>query len=154
MAYLVDTSILVRLANRADPSCAIADGAIVELHRRGELLHLTPQNLIEFRNVATRPAAVNGLGLPVLTVETLAAGYELLFPVLAETPDIFPAWKSLASRVGVIGKQVHDARLAAVCQVHNLSHILTFNAPHFLTLAGFLANLHVVHPATLPPASA
>ena len=62
MAYLVDTSILVRLANRADAAYPVADRAVVELHRRGETLHLTPQNLIEFRNVATRPVAVNGLG--------------------------------------------------------------------------------------------
>jgi len=62
VAFLVDTSILVRLANRADASYPVADRAVVELHRRGEVLHLTPQNLVEFRNVATRPASVNGLG--------------------------------------------------------------------------------------------
>ncbi len=154
MAYLVDTSILVRLANRKDPSYPIADSAIVELHRRGELLHLTPQNLVEFRNVATRPLAVNGLGLAPLTVEAMTADFEALFPVLPETSDIYPAWKSLVSRAGVIGKQVHDARLVAVCQVYQLSHLLTFNTAHFLSLTGLQPNLDVVHPASVQPVGA
>ena len=147
MAYLVDTSILVRLANRDDPSYAIADRAIVELHRRGELLHLTPKNLIEFRNVATRPLAVNGLGLAAVNVETMSAGFESLFPVPPETPEVYPAWKSLVSMAGVLGKQVHDARLVAVCHVYALRHLLTFNTAHFLPLAGLQPYLDVVHPA-------
>jgi len=63
VAYLIDTSVLARLANAADVRYAIADRAVMELHRRGEVLHLTPQVLVEFWNVATRPLAVNGLGL-------------------------------------------------------------------------------------------
>ncbi len=55
MAFLVDTSILVRLANTADALHAVATRAVLELHQRGELLHITAQNLVEFRNVATRP---------------------------------------------------------------------------------------------------
>jgi predicted nucleic acid-binding protein len=149
VAFLVDTSVLGRLANRADPSYPVADGAVVELHRRGELLHLTPQNLVEFRNVATRPTAVNGLGLTAAAAEAIAAGFEALFPLLPETPDIFPAWKALVAVVGVIAKQVHDARLVAVCHVHHVSHILTFNAAHFAPLAGFGPGVLVVHPASV-----
>jgi hypothetical protein len=63
VAILIDTSVLGRLANRADAAYGVAVSAIAELHRRGELLHLTPQNLVEFRNFATRPVAANGLGL-------------------------------------------------------------------------------------------
>ena len=55
MAHLLDTSILSRLANAADTQFAIASHAVTELHRRGEVLHITPQNLVEFRNMATRP---------------------------------------------------------------------------------------------------
>jgi hypothetical protein len=39
--------------------------------------------------------------------------------------------------LGVVGKQVHDARLLAVCQVHGVTHLLTFNVSHFARLAGF-----------------
>ena len=67
MAFLLDTNVLVRLANAADARHAVAARAVLELHRRGESLHITPQVLVEFRNVATRPAAVNGLGFSTWT---------------------------------------------------------------------------------------
>lgn len=149
MAVLVDTSILVRLANRADLSYPVADRAVVELHLRGEVLHLTPQNLVEFRNVATRPVAVNGLGLSPAAAETKAADFEALFPLLVETPEIYPAWKALVAGAGVIGKQVHDARLAAVCHVYRIGQLLTFNTAHFTSLASFGPGIVVVHPATV-----
>lgn len=147
MAFLVDTSILVRLANRTDPAYSVADRAVVELHRRGELLHLAPQNLIEFRGVATRPVAANGLGWMPAVAEAKAAEFEALFPILVETPDIFPAWKKLVEAGAVIGKQVHDARLVATCHVHGLTHLLTFNTNHFASLSGFPPGVIVVDPA-------
>lgn len=52
MAMLLDTSILVRLANSSDLQHSVAAQAVLELHRNGEVLHLTPQVLIEFRSVA------------------------------------------------------------------------------------------------------
>ena len=149
MAYLVDTNILVRLANAADSQHAIAAHAVFELHRRGEVLHLTPQVLIEFRNVATRPKAVNGLGLSAAGAEAKAAVFVAMFPLLAETPDIYPAWKALVDGLGVIGKQVHDARLMAVCHVHGVSHLLTFNVGHFARLAGFGPGVVVVDAASV-----
>lgn len=149
MAYLIDTSILARLANTADLQRNLAARAILELHRRGENLHLTPQVLIEFRNVATRPAAVNGLGLSTVDAEIQAAGFEASFPPLPETPDIYPAWKVLVEALGIIGKQVHDARLIAVCHVHGITHLLTFNIAHFTRMAGFGPGIQVVDPASV-----
>jgi hypothetical protein len=84
VAYLIDTTILGRLANAADAQYAAAARAALELHRRGEILHVTPQVLVEFRNVATRPVAVNGLGLAPVDAETQAAIFEARFPLLAE----------------------------------------------------------------------
>src|ERR1043165_6764744 len=55
MAHLVDTSILARLTNTADALHAVAANAVLELHQRGEVLHVTAQNLVEFRNLVTRP---------------------------------------------------------------------------------------------------
>ena len=149
MAYLVDTSVLGRLANCADPAFAVADRAVVELHARGEMLFIAAQNLIEFRNAATRPRAVNGLGMSVVDAESEAAGFERLFPLLQEDALIFPAWKALVSVLGVIGKQVHDARLVAICHVNSVSHILTFNTAHFATLASHPPGVVVVDPATV-----
>jgi predicted nucleic acid-binding protein len=149
VAILVDTSVLGRLANRADTAHRVAAGAIAELHRRGEVLHVTPQNLIEFRNFATRPVGVNGLGLTAAAAEGLGANFEAAFSLLAETPDIYPAWKAVVTALGVVGKQVHDARLVAVCHAHGVSHLLTFNVAHFARLAGFGPGVVVVDPASV-----
>jgi hypothetical protein len=51
--------------------------------------------------------------------------------------------------VGVIGKQVHDARLVAVCHVHKMTHLLTFNTAHFAALAAFGPGVAIVDPATV-----
>ena len=149
MAHLLDANVLVRLANIADPRNAVAARAVFELHRRGEVLHVTPQVLIEFLNVATRPLAVNGLGLSTTDAEAQAATITATFPLLVETPDIYPAWKALVEALGVVGKQVHDARLVAACHVHNVSHLLTFNVTHFTRLAGFGPGVTVVDPASM-----
>lgn len=149
MAYLIDTTILVRLANAADAQHAIAARAVLELHRRDEVLNVTPQVLIEFRNVATRPVAVNGLGLSIVTTEAKAATFEARFPLLADTADIYSAWKALVGAIGVTGKQVHDARLVAVCHIHKVTHLLTFNIVHFARMAGFGPGVVVVDPASV-----
>src|SRR3974390_1892107 len=127
MAYLVDTNILVRLVNVTDPQHAIAARSVVELHRQGEVLHVTPQVLIEFRGTATRPKAQNGLGLSAVDAETHAVEIAATYPLLPDNPDIFPVWSALVCGLGVIGKRVHDARLVAVCHVHAVTHLLTFN---------------------------
>jgi predicted nucleic acid-binding protein len=149
MSHLVDTSILARLANTADALHPVAARAVLELHQRGEMLHITAQNMVEFRNLATRAKAVNGLGLSVADAEAKAAVFEGKFPLLSETPDIYPAWKALVSALGVIGKRVHDARLVAVCHVHGVARVLTFNVAHFVGMAGFGPGIVVVDPATV-----
>jgi predicted nucleic acid-binding protein len=149
MAFLLDTTILVRLANATDAHHTVAARAVLELHRRGEVLHITPQVLVEFRNVATRPKTANGAGLPIADAEAHAAAFELRFPLLAETPDIYPAWKALVFALGIIGKQVHDARLLAVSHVHGVTHLLTFNISHFGRMAAFGPGVVVVDPASV-----
>jgi hypothetical protein len=97
----------------------------------------------------TRPVAANGLGLAATAAEGLAASFETAFPLLGETPDIYPAWKALVGGLGVVGKQVHDARLVAVCHAHGVTHLLTFNVGHFTRLAGFGPGVVVVDPANV-----
>jgi hypothetical protein len=81
--------------------------------------------------------------------EAKAAVFEGTFPLLPETPDIYPAWKALVEALGIIGKRVHDARLVAVCHVHTVTHVLTFNVAHFTGMAGFGPGIVVVDPATV-----
>src|SRR3954462_13685692 len=125
MPFLIDTSVLVRLANAMDAQHSDAARAVLELHRRGEVLHITPQVLIEFRNVATRSKSANGAGLPIADAEAHTAAFESRFAMLEERPAISPGWKTIFGGLGVIGKPVHDARLVAVCHVHGVAHMPT-----------------------------
>jgi predicted nucleic acid-binding protein len=154
MSVLLDTSILCRLANAADVDFALASQVITVLHNRGERLCVTAQNFVEFRNVATRPKAVNGIGLSAAQADQLTSTYEASFQFLAEIPAIFTAWKEIVSKGSVIGKQVHDARLVAVCQVHQVEKMLTFNVGHLSRLAALVPRLTILDPLSfLPPAT-
>ena len=153
MTYLVDTPVLLRLANTSDLQYPVAYRAVLTLHHQAVPLHIAPQNLIEFRNAATRPVSDNGLGFSPDVAEQKAAAFEALFPLLPDTADIYPAWKTLVHAAGIIGKQVHDARLVAICHVYAIPHVLTFKVRHFARLAAFGPRLVVVHPADVgtPP---
>jgi predicted nucleic acid-binding protein len=149
MAFLLDTNVLARLASAGDVRYAVAAGAVATLHRRGEVLYLTPQNLIEFRALATRPVGANGLGLAAVNAEAKAADFEAQFSLLPDVPAVFPAWKRVVEALGVVGRQVHDARLVAVCHAHGVSHLLTFDVAHFRRLTGFGPTVTIVDPATV-----
>lgn len=149
MSILMDASILARLVNPADQAYQTAMVAVAELHRRNEVLHITPQNLIEFRSVATRSIGQNGLGLTTKQVENITNRFEQIFPLLTETPAIYPNWKALVAGFGIVGKQVHDARLVAVCHAHHVSALLTFNGSHFQRFANFGPGLTVLEPSKL-----
>ena len=51
--------------------------------------------------------------------------------------------------LAVVGKQVHDARLVAVCHVHRVTHLLTFNVSHFSRPASFGPGVVVVDPVSV-----
>jgi predicted nucleic acid-binding protein len=149
MAILVDTNLLVRLANLGDSMHVTAAQAVVKLHRQGEILHVTPQNLIEYHAVATRPIAANGLGQTLAEADGHAATFLSDFPLLPDVPAVFPAWQAIVKSHGIVGKQVHDARLVAVCHVHRVTHLLTFDIRHFARIATASPGIVLIDPATV-----
>ena len=147
MGYLLDTSILVRLANAADPQRGMAFDALATLHRQSVQFWIAPQSLIEFWNVATRPQVANGLGLPVREVIALIKYFQSDFRLASETADIFPTLVSIGTAANVVGKQIHDARLVATCHVLQIPALLTFNHRHFVRFEQLLPGLRVMTPA-------
>lgn len=135
MIYLVDTNFLLRFVDRNSPLNPIVRNVRKKLKRNGEELKITPQNCIELWNVATRPAAKNGLGLTPIYANRLLLIIERLFPLLPDTSAIYPEWRRLVETYDVSGVQVHDARLVAVMKAHELTHILTFNTTDFTRYA-------------------
>jgi len=131
MKYLVDTNILLRLVQKNSPMHLDTQRAILTLKKQGEFLCIIPQNIIEFWAVATRPLDKNGLGLSITQAEEESEKLKKIFILELDTPQIFTEWESLVIKYQVMGKQVHDARLAAAMVAHNITHLLTFNVDDF-----------------------
>lgn len=129
--YLIDTNVLLRIALNTSAQHAVAVDAIAVLLGRGDEVYLAPQVLTEFWCVATRPADVNGLGWPVEVVRGEIESLLEHFPLLPETPTVFDEWLHLVIRHNVIGKQVHDTRLVAILNTHQVDQLVTFNTGDF-----------------------
>lgn len=129
--YLIDTNVLLRDSDANSTQHTMARAALKTLESQSARLIVAPQNLIEFWAVATRPANVNGLGLTTVQAGASLASFKAAFTLLPDSPDVLPTWERLALQYGVQGKQTHDCRLVAFMLVHGITHLLTFNAPHF-----------------------
>ncbi|MBI1766693.1 MAG: PIN domain-containing protein [Acidobacteria bacterium] len=138
MPYLIDTNVFLRLAKRNDPDRQIAMAALQTLRSRNEDLCYTTQVLVEFWNVCTRPlTARGGLGLALEVVERKAKLIEGQFRLLPENLATHQEWRRLVALHRVSGVQVHDTMLAAVMNVHGMTHLLTFNKPDFKRFGTF-----------------
>ena len=131
MAYLADTNVVFRRVIPSDPLHALAKTALDALLLQGETVYVTPQNLIEFQALATRPVEANGLGMSTAAASAVAQNIEALFPLLPDTPEVYPRWRALVDAHDARGRQVYDARLVAVMLVHGITHLLTLYASHF-----------------------
>src|ERR1043165_3799037 len=124
MQYVLDTGILLRLANRADAQHALVRAAVRGLREQGHSTVTTWQNMAEFWNVSTRPAAARGgLGLTVEETTRRLRILERIAPILPDVPTAFARWKELVARHRVMGVQAHDARLVALMNTQNVSRI-------------------------------
>lgn len=135
MLILVDTGILLRLFEPADPLHRLVVQAVHTLRNHATTsveLVIAPQNAAEFWNVCTRPtSARGGLGLTIPDTDKRLRVIESQFSVLSEPPKAYAQWRQLVLTHGVMGRQVHDARLVATMQSHAIRHILTLNGADF-----------------------
>jgi predicted nucleic acid-binding protein len=138
LEYLADTNIVARWSIPADPAYSSVRTAVLALHRDGHKVYVTPQNLIEFRAVATRPATANGLGLSTADAIVLTNQIENAFPMLADSEAVYTEWRRLVDVYNIIGRQVYDARLVAVMNVHTVANILTTNPSDFRRFPGII----------------
>ena len=123
----------------------MATDALALLLGQGDEVHLTPQNLIEFWAVATRPVEANGFGRNRERTTKEVTELQERFPLLPDSPDIFTRWLELVKQLPIHGKRVHNARLVAVLQAHAVEHLITFNISDF----GAFPSLSLVDPCSL-----
>jgi predicted nucleic acid-binding protein len=145
MNVLLDTNVLGRLAEPGHLQHKTALDATAALGLRSEVLCVVPQVLYEFWVVATRPLAVNGLGLFVSETVKELARIKALFSFFADMPAVYLEWERLVAFHIVAGKDAHDARLVAATYVHGLTHLLTFNGVDFARYPG----INVLDPAMI-----
>ena len=131
MSHLIDTNILLRRQDADQAQLGVAARALIHLRGQGERLCVARQNLIEFRNVASRPLDKNGLGLSATEADLELDKAERDFDTLPENDVNYAVWRQLIAAKGVSGKQVHDARLVASMLVYGITHLLTFNGADF-----------------------
>ena len=131
MKYVADTNILLRWSQAGTPECVLARDAVARLWRDGQTVSITPQNLVEFWSVATRPSSANGLGLTPEEANHAALDLESLFPLLPDSPAIHTLWRRLVVDAGLSGVNVHDARLAAALRTNEVDRLLTLNVRHY-----------------------
>lgn len=145
MLVLVDTNVLLRLLSPSDPDHSTTRGAVDVLVARGDRLSYSPQNLVEFWSVCTRPSGKNGFGLTAIETDSRAQLIESQFLLLPDSERVHVEWRNIVVRHGVSGVQVYDARIAAAMLVHGVSHILTFNVRDFERYTG----ISTFHPRVL-----
>ena len=147
--YLLDTNILLRASDRTSPRYSLAVNSVASLIARGDKCVITPQILIEFWVVATRPIEVNGLGWNVEQTNFKINRLVDQFGLIEETEAIFPQWLDLVTKYQIKGKRTHDARLMAVAIASSITHILTFNVKDFTRIT----ELTIIHPNDIKPST-
>jgi predicted nucleic acid-binding protein len=93
----------------------------------------------------TRPVVRNGLGLTVAEAEREVRAIEAGMTLLPDSEAVYREWRRIVVHHGVLGVQVHDARLAAAMYVHAVGQILTLNVSDFIRFSGLTA----LHPSSV-----
>jgi predicted nucleic acid-binding protein len=137
----------LRIFRQDDPEHRLVRAALDELAMRGVETCFALQNIAEFWNVCTRPLRRNGYGLSISDTNLCIESIERTMTYLPDTEDVYSIWRRLVIVYEVRGVQLHDARLAALMQVHGLTRILTLNQVDFLRYV----NLQAIHPRQVLP---
>ena len=145
MRVLVDTNILVRNAQPNHPLWSQSTRAVSKLIRQNDAVFFCSQNIAEFWNVATRPTALNGLGLSHEEALREVNSIEKLLSLLPDVPAVYTTWKEIVRDHRVQGVKVYDARLVAIMSVYAVENILTFNGVDFKRYSHIAA----LHPSTV-----
>lgn len=143
--YALDTNVLLRLSHSSHPLHGLLSDCMVHLAANDAELCFTTQNLGEFWNVSTRSIDRNGFGLSIQEAARRFNAVVRKMTLLPETEGIYLVWLRLLQAHEVRGVQVHDAHLAAVLEVHQVTHLLTFNGADFKRFPHIVA----VHPQDL-----
>lgn len=135
MRILVDSNVLLRIAQPSHQHCQAAIQTVRALLQNKESLFIVPQVLYEFWVVATRPFSTNGLEMTCVEASESIRKSKEIFELLLDEPEIYRLWEHLVSAHQIRGKKAHDAHLVSAMINHNIDRILTFNEKDFASFS-------------------
>jgi predicted nucleic acid-binding protein len=133
---LLDTNLLTRMTDAANPQCVVARRAVHMLLGDQERLAVVPQNFYEFWAVATRkpgpsPTGQNGLGMTTEQASQWLRFFQRRFTLLPDREELLTHWHTLVRTLEIRGLRSHDARLVAAMRSYGITRLLTFNTDNF-----------------------
>ena len=139
MKYILDTNILLRLVEISHSQHKETSEALKSLKIQNVEFYIFLQNISEFWNVCTRPKDKNGLGFSITDTDLQLKKLERFFNFLPDTNEVYKNWRELVVKHSVSGIQVHDAKIVAAMQAHNIENLLTFNTKDFKRYTDIIA---------------
>jgi predicted nucleic acid-binding protein len=129
---VLDTNILLRIAEPQHPLHSTTLEAVRHLRRTNRQPVVLPQIIYEFWAVATRGLASNGLGMSAAAAEATLDDIIRRMPLLRDERGIYDHWRELLKKYGVTGIPSHDMRIVAAMMRHGVATLLTTNPRHFV----------------------
>ena len=147
----VDTNLLVYAHRQDSPFHAAADELVTSLAEGREAWAIPWSCLHEFLAIVTHPRIYKP-PTPLATVlEQVEAWLESpTLVLLAESRAHWPHLRAAVERGRIVGPRVHDARVAAVCQLHGVDQLWSADRD-FGRFPGVKARNPLVGGPTLPP---
>lgn len=137
MRILVDTGVWLRMFDRGAAERPEILRCLRRLWSGQHELVTTAQNIAEFWNVSTRPAAARGgYGHAVSFVDARVRQIERLATVVPFSSAAYQHWRQLLTSHQIVGVAVHDARIAAAMSVEGLQYLFTLNGADFRRYPG------------------
>ncbi|TVR31358.1 MAG: hypothetical protein EA404_10170 [Spirochaetaceae bacterium] len=147
---LVDTNVYLCATDRSRSEHRDSWDFLRKCAGAGVHCAVTGQILREYLVVATRPPAVNGLGLHPEDALANVRTFRSRAVFLDENEAVSRQLAALIRRSSIVGKKIHDANIAAVLAVYRVPYLVTANKNDF----AFVEHAHLMTPgealASLP----
>lgn len=142
-AWLIDTNLLLRIADTDCELHELASHSLAELTARKEMLFVSGQTFYELWVTATRPVDKRGLGWTEEAAGELLDKVEKRFLRLEDPAGMLKEWLRIVQTHHITGLKAHDMRLVAYARLHRIPRIFTFNTDDFKAVS---SEITVVHP--------
>lgn len=90
-------------------------------------MHLCPSNYGILGGGNAPRCSARGLGLTPAQADNDIQAFVDQFELLPDTESLLQVWRDIVRNYSVSGRQVWDARIAALMQIHSVSMLLTYN---------------------------